>query len=64
MKWSFVAGDNITVKDLEKSRSSPELIVGRTLLDTTKRGIKSYRKALAHASLKCDLDTMQCKESG
>ena len=65
MKRSFVAGDDISVTDLEKkSRSSPELIVGRALLETAKRGIKHYRKALAYASRKFDLDTMQCKESG
>lgn len=62
---SFTASVDITVDDLEKkNRSGPQLMSGRQLLDMAKRGTKFYRKALAYASRKYDLDTMQCKESG
>ena len=62
---SFFAGIDITTDDLEKkNRSGPQLMSGRQLLDMAKQGTKFYRKALAYASRKYDLDTMQCKESG
>ena len=62
---SFISNVDISVKDLEKkNRSGAQLMSGRQLLDMAKRGTKFYRKALAYASRKFDLETMTCKESG
>ena len=53
---TFIAGIDITSSDLEKRN--------RTGTQLAKKGTGNYCKALAYASKKIDLDTLQCKESG
>ena len=61
----FHAGVEITSLDLEKKNcSGPQLMSGRQLLEMAKCGTSFYRKALAFASRKFDLESMTCKESG
>ena len=56
---------DINYLDLEKKfRTNPQLITGRQLLDTAKRGIKSYKKALSFAASKWNLKTDSPIESG
>ena len=61
----YVSGIDITALDLEKTyRSNDQLMSGRQILDLAKKGTGNYRKALAFASRKFDLETMSCIESG
>jgi len=56
---------DINSLDLEKKfRTNPQLISGRQLLETAKRGIKSYKKALSFAASKWNLKTDSPIESG
>ena len=51
--------------DLEKkNRTGDQLLSGRQILDMAKRGTKAYRKALAFASRKWDIEKGGPKESG
>ena len=60
----YYSGTDINVFDLEKNRTTPQLISGRQLHEVAKRGVKSYRKALSFASAKWDINTDTPKESG
>ena len=56
---------DINSLDLEKKfRTNPQLISGRQLHDTAKRGIKSYKKALSFAAHKWNLKTDLAIDSG
>ena len=62
---TYKNGIDINSLDLEKKfKSNPQLVSGRQLYDTAKRGLKSYKKALSFASRKWNLKTDQPKESG
>ena len=45
-------------------RTGKQLLSGRQLFEMAKKGTSYYRKALAYASRKWDLDKNECKESG
>ena len=58
---TFIAGKDITSSDLKKRNcTGTQLMSGRL----AKKGTGNYCKALAYASRKFNLDTLQCKESG
>ena len=62
---SYIAGIDITQKDLEKkNRSGSQLMTGRQLFDIANKGTSYYRKALAFAARKYDMEKLECKESG
>ena len=61
----YTSGIEITALDLEKkNRTGNQLMSGRQILDLAKKGTGNYRKALAYASRKYDLEGMHCIESG
>ena len=61
----YFAGVDIVYNDLEKkNRTGTPLMSGRQIFDLAKKGTGYYRKALAFASRKYDIESMTCKESG
>ena len=62
---SYIAGIDITQNDLKKkNRSGSQLMTGRQIFDLAKKGTSYYRKALAFAARKYDMEKLECKESG
>ena len=62
---NYSSNIDITFAHLEKrTLTSKLLITGRSLLNMAKKGLKMYKKALAHASKKWDLDKCEPIDSG
>lgn len=62
---TYFANKHIIRSDLEKrTRNGKQLVSGRSILETAKKGTAYYRKALSFACKKFDLDKMTVIESG